>query len=542
MTDPDKFTWPNGNGAGDFLPEGLWALNNFTADGELAAADVTGELASLKFITASLKRRAKFWCTTAALGFIVGCGLYVSSPPNYQASTSVWLTPGPYENINTAANNDQAMGQTRTVAGMAVQQLGLRESAGAFLATYRVTPITERVVVITASARSSDQAIVNTSAVASAFLKFRAQEMESQQALVLASLNQQAAQAQQRYDSLTSQISQLQAQPASSAQQLKTLEQQRDQANAALYQFRQAVLGNQTNNGSATEAAVKGSYVLDPAIPLAHSRLKPLVYDVAGGLIAGLFLGMAIVVIQALVSDRLRRRDDVARALGAPVRLSVGAVGRRRWLPVHRGSAAQDSVERIAAHLGRVVPGSSRGVAGLAVVPVDDLQVPARSLVSLAVSCATEGKRVVVADLCRGVPAGRLLGATDPGIREVIAYDARLVVVVPGRDDVVPVGPLDRGLASAQRSEFTEEVATACASADLLLTLATVDPLLGAEHLATWAAYAVAVVTAGRSSWEKIHGVAELVRLSGMRLVSAVLVGADKTDESLGLIRASETV
>ena len=83
---------------------------------------------------------------------------------------------------------------------------------------------------------------------------------------------------------------------------------------------------------------------------------------------------------------------------------------------------------------------------------------------------------------------------------------------------------------------------TACASANLLLTLATVDPSLGGEHLATWATDAVAVVTAGRSSWEKIHGVAELVRLSGTRLVSAVLVGADKTDESLGMTPAPERV
>jgi hypothetical protein len=85
-------------------------------------------------------------------------------------------------------------------------------------------------------------------------------------------------------------------------------------------------------------------------------------------------------------------------------------------------------------------------------------------------------------------------------------------------------------------------VAAACASANLLLTLATLDPSLGGEHLATWATDAVVVVTAGRSSWTKIHGVAELVRLSGTRLVCAVLVGADNTDESLGMIPTPETV
>jgi hypothetical protein len=173
---------------------------------------------------------------------------------------------------------------------------------------------------------------------------------------------------------------------------------------------------------------------------------------------------------------------------------------------------------------------------------VDHLQVPALSLVSLAVSCAGEGKQVVVADLCSGAPVAGLLGVKDPGVHAVSAHGTSLVVAVPERDDVVPVGPLDRGSAQAQRSSFTEEVAAACASANLLLTLATLDPSLGGEHLATWATDVVVVLTAGRSSWTKIHGVGEMTRLSGTRLVSAVLVGADNTDESLGMMPTPETV
>ena len=73
------------------------------------------------------------------------------------------------------------------------------------------------------------------------------------------------------------------------------------------------------------------------------------------------------------------------------------------------------------------------------------------------------------------------------------------------------------------------------ASADVLLTLVTLDPALGGDHLATWAANAVVVVTAGQSSAERIHGVGEMIRLAGTRLDSVVLIGADKSDESLGL-------
>jgi hypothetical protein len=149
---------------------------------------------------------------------------------------------------------------------------------------------------------------------------------------------------------------------------------------------------------------------------------------------------------------------------------------------------------------------------------------------------------VVVADLCSGAPVAKLLRATEVGVQSVSAEGTSLVVAVPERDDLAPLGPLDYGPVPAERSDFTKAVADACASADLVLTLATVDPMLGGEHLVTWATDAVVVVTAGRSSWEKIHGVAELIRLSGTRLVSAVLVGADKADESIGIVSAAEAL
>jgi hypothetical protein len=545
VNDPDKITWPNGNGIGDYLPERLWSLSDFMADGEPSAAEATEGLTSLKFLTAALRRRARFWCVLGAVGLVLGCGFYAKSPPAYKASTSLWLTPGPYENINTSANNDVAMAKTRTVAELAVQQLGLRQDPGSFLGTYTATPITERLLVITSSASSSGQAVADAEAVAAAFLKFRGEELETQQTLVLAGFNQQVKQAQQRLSSIKSQVREVSAQSTTPAQQarLKGLQAQQDQAANALFNAQQAADNNQIANGAATTAAVDDSTVLDSAVPLAHSKLKPLVLDAAVGLVVGAILGMAIVIIQALGSDRLRRRDDVAHALGVPVRLSVGTVRAKRWLPARGGSATEEAgIQRMAAHLRHAVPGNAQDVATLAVVPVDDVQIPASSVVSLAVSCAREGKKVVVVDLCGDAPAAKLLGATEPGVQVVSTQDARLIVAVPDHDDLAPLGPLRRGPVPTYRSDFTSAVANAYASANLLLTLATVDPSLGGEHLATWATDAVAVVTAGRSSWEKIHGVAELIRLSGMRLVSAVLVGADKTDESLGVVWTPEAV
>ena len=545
MNDPDyTLTWPDGTSSG--LPERLWVGDDFTAPEEYPPAEATGPLASLKFVMAAIRRRKRFWCGTAAIGLLAGVAFYVVSPPSYQATTSLLLSPGPYENVTTVQNDYQAMAQTRTVAELALHKLGLQENAGSFLASYSAIPITERVLRITASAPSSQQAVQRANAVAAAFLAFRADDLQAQQKLVLASLNQQVSQAQQQLDSLDSQISQLKSQPSSSDQQsqLDGLRTQRASIQLIHDNLVQAAIGNQTTIKPATAAAVKGSIVLDAATPLAHSRLKPVLRGAATGLIAGLALGIGIVVIQALTSDRLRRRDDVAQALGASVKLSVPAPRRHWWSPGRRGRPAANDAEvgRIAGHLSRVVPGKSRGVAALAVVPVDDLQVPARSVASLAVSLGKEGTRVVVADLCDGAPAAKLLGAGDPGVGAVTVQDTRLVVAVPEPGDMAPSGPLHGRPAPGGESSFTETVADACTSADILLTLTTLDPALGGEHLATWATDAVAMVTAGRSSSTRVHGVGEMIRLSGTRLVSAVLLGADTADDSLGVSYTPETV
>jgi hypothetical protein len=107
-------------------------------------------------------------------------------------------------------------------------------------------------------------------------------------------------------------------------------------------------------------------------------------------------------------------------------------------------------------------------------------------------------------------------------------------VAIPDPNEVAPVGPFGPTSSQAQPT-LASQVAAGGASADVLLTLMTLDPSVGSEHLGTWAADAVVVVTAGRSSWTKIHAVGEMVRLAGVHLVSAVLVGADKWDESLGV-------
>jgi hypothetical protein len=107
-------------------------------------------------------------------------------------------------------------------------------------------------------------------------------------------------------------------------------------------------------------------------------------------------------------------------------------------------------------------------------------------------------------------------------------------VAVGARDEIAPVGPLRRGRRLAQLAEPAPELVAACASADYLLTLVVLDPALGGDYLATWASDVVVTVTAGQSSATRIQAVGDMVRLAGAESVSAVLIGADKRDETLG--------
>jgi hypothetical protein len=508
-----------------------WAYGDFTGAGDLPADLATG-LVSLAFIRAALGRGMRVWLVTAIIGLLAGLGLYAARPPAYQASATVVLTLGPYENANNVPTDNQAIAQSRAVAGLATRMLKLNQDPGILLAEYTTTIISPDVLRFAVTASSPDVAVSRANAVAAAFLRFRADQLEKEQNLAVGLANQQVSQAQQKLNAINKRISLLSAQPASTAKQAKLskLQTQRDQAAAALSALQQS--GNGSRTGAATALAVKKSQILDNATLTYQSRLKRLLPRPAVGFVLGLVLGMGFVVIRALSSDKLRRRDDVARALGAPVQLSVGPVPEGGLLRRKRGLAAADtaSVRRIVTHLSGMLPASSRGPAALAVVPVGDPGAAALAVASLALSYAQQGNRVAVADLVSGAPAGRLLDGGQPGVRTVHMHGVELTLAVPEPEEVALIGPFSR----AQRSSFSDEVAAGCASANLLLTLTALDPSLGADYLRTWAASAVAVVTAGESSWTQIHAAGQMLRMAGVPPISAVLIGADKHDESLG--------
>jgi capsular polysaccharide biosynthesis protein len=543
VNDADE-TMTRPGGIGNDPPSRLWAVEDSTAGEDRPTVDPTKVFIDLAFIRAALRRRAWFLCATALAGLLIGAGLYVKYPPAYQASTSVLVQDGSGVDPTVAVQNDATLAQSRTVAAQVVRQLGLQQSVTSFQAASSVAYVTPEVLLITVSAPTSSGAVARASALATSFLRFHTEYARIQQKQLEAGLDEQLSQAQQQLDSIKGQVNKASAQPSSPAQQssLANLQKQLTAASNTLGQVEQYVTSTLAAARTNTSSIVNDSRVVDAAAPISHSRLKAVALHVAGGLVGGLAVGVAIVILLALVSDRLRRRDDVTDAMGAPVRLSVGALGARRWLPRFPGRASMQklNMRRVVAYLHSVVPGSSRGPAGLAVVAVDNARMVAPAVTALAVSYASQGKQVVLADLSAGTCAARLLGVKGPGIRAVDRKGVHITVVIPDQDDIAPVGPLYSSAYPVRPVQASEALLAACASADLLLTMTTLDPAFGGDYLATWATDAVAVVAAGQSSGERIHGVGEMIRLGGMRLDSTVLIGADKRDESLGVMRTQD--
>jgi hypothetical protein len=122
-------------------------------------------------------------------------------------------------------------------------------------------------------------------------------------------------------------------------------------------------------------------------------------------------------------------------------------------------------------------------------------------------------------------------------VRIVTADGEQLALVVPESEDLTPEGPLRH---VADPSDHSRPLTVAPDSGDVLLTLVSLDPGVGADHLASWATDAVAIVTAGESSATRVHAAGQMMRQAGVPISAAFLLDSDKNDESVGILATAD--
>lgn len=486
-------------------------------------------LVTLRFLWNAMCRQARLWFAIALIGLIGGALVPVVLPAPSLASTRLLLTHAKGDDPAEAMETDASLVTTRTVAQRVIDKLGLRLTPDKLLEHYSTDKLTDRVLEIDASATTDARATRLANTIANTFLQFRMEQINAEQEPIKKDIHR----AKQKVEKLHSKIPLEQlledTDPSNDTGKLAKL----DRAQTSLTELR-----GTADDMRIDASLMSNSRVLDTAAIVPHPYLKALVIDAITGLAGGLAIGLGLVVVSAVLSDRVRTRRDIARALGARVTLSTVGQRRRARRPLQAllgRKRLRDEDVWVAAHHLYTRVRWSEAKPTLAVIDIDSIEATVSITASLAATLAENGYRALLVDLT-GVLATRL-GATEPGAMEVsVGADGSTVVVYrPQTYMSAPEGPLlTWGGDDVLLTEWSD--------ADLVLTLAAPSPALGSDHLRTWAADAGAVVTAGRSTATKIHSVAEMIRTAGLRLEPVIVLGADKTDETIGMVSVQDAL
>ncbi|HXW78562.1 MAG TPA: hypothetical protein VEJ84_03635 [Acidimicrobiales bacterium] len=502
-------------------PGAAWA-----AEPEPAAAEA-GAIVSLTVVGDALRRRRKIWVAAGLAGLLLGAAFHLLVPAKYTAVANLYLVEPPNSDQAQAISNDVGLLETPAVSGQALAALHLRGNAMSFLGSYQGVPVGTDILSIEFVASSPAQAVAYDNAVASAFLSRRASELVSQTNILIGDLNTQIQALNSDIANLTAAINSLTTAPAGSqsADELTNLVNQR----SSDYSQISSLQGEESQDIIDEDSVIKGSQVLDPAAALSSSIKKVIVEDAASGLIAALGLSLGTLAVLAIISDRPRRREQVATALAAPVEFSIGKYhpcrGLRRWRLSHRLKKPSRELRLVEARLRAVLEQQRRPV--LAAVEIEASQPAALAVASLARSLAADGKRVLVVDLAESFPF-RLLsrpvrtsGEGQP-LRRLARGDVPVLRVPPS----TPFPP-DRRLLG---------------DVDYVLVLASTNPALGADSLSAWATTAVVTLTVGKVSSTRLQACQEMLRQAGVSLSSAIVIGSDPWDETAGSLGVATLV
>jgi capsular polysaccharide biosynthesis protein len=507
---------------------------------ELSTAYPPDSLVTLRFLRDAVRRHSRIWLVLAIIGLAGGLASVFALPAAHVASARLLITTREGEDPTKAMATEVNLATTRTVAERTIERLKLPQTPDVLLKEYSASAATDRIMEIKATAKTSDEATELATIVAQTFLVFRKEQIALQGAPLrkdLSAAEDEATVAKQALIAGGDNPNDIKR-PAS--------------AEAVRYtaaQDKVAFIQQQVLDQNVVASNMNSSRMLDAAAPILVSAKKNLVIKAGTGLIGGLFLGLGFVVIRALISDRLWKRQDIAQTLGARVRLSTGRPPRWHWLPfprrLRKNQQHHPETELMVRHLDQRIIWAKRPRPALAVVSVDDVHTCSIVVASLAYALADSGRNVLVADLTGTGRLAGLLGVTKAG-----TYESRFSE--PGRRITVHLpdshgGPAEGcylHLGDNNRSGGSGDVAldSSWDVADVVLSLATLTPALGADHLGTWASRAAVVVTAGQSSGAKIRATGEMIRLAGLEIDTAVVLNADRTDEGVGVTDPESTL
>lgn len=476
----------------------------------------SGLLVSLHFLMAALRRRWRTWTGIALVAVVLGVAWVALVPPRSTGTVTLMLAHDPGVEPSLAMATDISLLRTRTVATTLTDRLDIDLPPEDLQASVTATPDTSQVLRIELVASGDAEARDRVEALAEVFLEFRQAQLRAGSDAVIAGNRARVERLEKQVAVLTDEYERISAEGEGSSTEAAGVLNERSRLTSEILELQQS----SEEAALEVDAVLSASGVIDPAAVVPSSALRRWVLTVGSALVGGLGLGVGWVLVTALASNRLRRRDEVAMALGAPVKASViGRTTRTRLLgPAHTVVS------------GAFAPGHRP--ARCAIAAVDAPGDAERLAVAVAAELVRSGASLFVVDLSdRGhleSAVGRL--AKEQGLVQAPAVFRPASQPVPSRGPLRVAGPRPSVLPDSDPRRPALE------AADAVLTLVEIAPTTDLDELAPWVDEVVLVVGAGRNSAERLRTIAELVRAAGLELSMAVLTGADRHDESLGQV------
>ena len=471
-----------------------------------------GPTIGLPALLATVRRKKRVWLITGLIGLLLGASLHLLLPRTYTAQTDLYLSIASGSNAVDVMANNISLLQTEVVAEKAVADGHLRMTPHSLLSHYGGVALSDNIMSIKFSGSSPADAVAGAKAVAQAFLDVQANELGLQTNALVRGLQSQITSLNSEITNLSSQINNLSgATPGTeSSNQLSDLINQRSEAESQL-----SGLQTEVQQAEVTERTTDHTNsVLDPAAAVPVSKIKVFVVDGLSGLVAGLAIGIAAVILTSLLAERPLDRSTVAAVLGAPVELSLESYRGPRFL--RRGRLSQQLMapsptsqmieRRLRGHL------ESAPASALAVVTVGNPEPAALAVGALAFALSSEGHRVIVVDTAEKRPLASIVGLSNKP-------EAMETWQLPARGDGPPVKVIvapEDPLRMAQKPPPDD--------VDALLVLVTLDAAFGAEQVTPWVSDAVLVLSSKGVTLTRLEFTREILREAGISLRSVILL------------------
>ncbi|QGN59149.1 hypothetical protein [Nostocoides sp. HKS02] len=517
-----------------------WNIEDEARDAELSGMP-RPLLGTWHYLRNSLRRAWHTWVGLAVLGAYVGLAAVVLLPPVSTGTVTVLMAHPATMDPTSAMATDVSLLATREVAVRTVRDLQLGMSPEEFQATVMADPVTTEVLKISVAAPTDAAAVAGADAVTKQYLAFRAEQLRSLTSGLVSGYQARVTSMQQQITVLNQEYAQASQQGQAGQTQASDILTRRAELNTQITAMQQA----SEDATLQTDAAISSTHVIDAARAVRPSAKKAMALDVGSGLIGGAALGMGLVLFRALTSERLRRRQEVAVALGAPVRFSITSPGplERRWGRARQRLRARAPWRRrdldalVYGLESAIVP---RGLTSELAKPEPTTPVPWAA--NVAVAAVGSNARVAAAVIAAVASHLRVFGlsvflvdlsAGGALVRHVSRADAAHVFRPTGVPNLA-VGP--RGShGPVSDLPVGHPLREAWDAAEVVIALVEVDPGIEVENLRSWVDQVIPLVSAGRCTAELLETTAELIRAAGLALPFAMMVGVDETDESLGL-------